>query len=211
MFYTAGPAEHPANEGARVPLHNVDETEEHRRAREETSSSSSDNEVGNLSGTWGERDIGGPVNLRTAMLEYEEMRRELTQLSKTRSARSAKTDKSQPTRSGLGRMTTGASQASGRSPVAAEPQHNIEDIEQQEKPEISDEEEDFELSDFLKDGFFEKRQEGKSAKKVGVVYKNLTVEGVGATTTFVKTLPGAIMGVSPIPLWYLHNKTNQFW
>ena len=57
-------------------------------------------------------------------------------------------------------------------------------------------EDDFQLGDFLKDGHFEKRQEGRSAKKVGVVYRNLTVEGVGATEVFVKTLPSAILGVS---------------
>jgi ATP-binding cassette subfamily G (WHITE) protein 2 (SNQ2) len=58
------------------------------------------------------------------------------------------------------------------------------------------------LGDFLKDGHFEKRREGRSAKKVGVVYKNLTVEGVGATEVFVKTLPGAILGVRAL-LFYL--------
>lgn len=56
------------------------------------------------------------------------------------------------------------------------------------------EEGDFELSEFMKEGHFEKRTEGRSAKKVGVVYKNLTVKGVGSTATFVKTLPDAILG-----------------
>ena len=32
-------------------------------------------------GTWGERDVGGPVNTMTAFGEYEALRKELTQLS----------------------------------------------------------------------------------------------------------------------------------
>lgn len=176
-------------EGTRVPLHNVDENGERPHQPEEASSSGSD---ANNDGTWGERDIGGPVNFRNAMIEYEDLRRELTQLSKTRSA---KTDKSHPNRqSGLRRTITGASTASRRSSTtntATEPGPDLE-AQGEEKPE---EEEEFELGDFLKDGHFEKRKEGESAKKVGVVYKNLTVQGVGATTTFVKTLPSAIIGV----------------
>jgi hypothetical protein len=70
------------------------------------------------------------------------------------------------------------------------------DLEAQEGDNPEDGNEgDFELDEFLKDGHFEKRRAGRSAKKVGVVYKNLTVKGVGATTTFVKTLPSAVIGV----------------
>ena len=36
-------------------------------------------------GTWGERDVGGPVSHRIAMEDYEELRRELTHLSQSRS------------------------------------------------------------------------------------------------------------------------------
>lgn len=63
-------------------------------------------------------------------------------------------------------------------------------------PEADDESEnDFELGEFLRDGRFEKRTpEGDSAKKVGVVWKHLTVKGVGATAVFTKTLPDAVIG-----------------
>ncbi|KAG9235635.1 ABC-2 type transporter-domain-containing protein [Amylocarpus encephaloides] len=171
-----------ANGGNRVPLHNFPDAP----GSNESSSSSSQNDINN-DGTWGERDAGGPVDLRAAMQDYEEMRRELTQLSKTRTA---KTERSNATRAGLMRkVTSRASRASH--PTRA----STADIEAQGEGEGEvEDDDDFELGDFLKDGHFERRQEGRSAKKVGVVYKNLTVEGVGATETFVKTLPEAILG-----------------
>lgn len=46
----------------------------------------------------------------------------------------------------------------------------------------------------MREGHFEKRTDGESAKKVGVIYKNLTVKGVGSAATFVRTLPDAILG-----------------
>jgi ATP-binding cassette subfamily G (WHITE) protein 2 (SNQ2) len=73
-----------------VPMHNRGETFiEQSRGTDDPSSSSSQTDVEN-DGTWGERDVGGPVDLRHAMQEYEEMRRELTALSKTRSTRTDK-------------------------------------------------------------------------------------------------------------------------
>jgi ATP-binding cassette, subfamily G (WHITE), member 2, SNQ2 len=53
---------------------------------------------------------------------------------------------------------------------------------------------DFALSDFMREGHFEKRVDGHSAKRIGVIYKHLTVKGIGTTATFVKTLPDAIVG-----------------
>ncbi|CZS90679.1 probable ATP-binding multidrug cassette transport protein [Rhynchosporium graminicola] len=183
-----------AEQDRRVPLHNVENAGEPPLQLEGESPSSSDS-VNRVDGTWGERDIGGPVNLRHAMLDYEEMRRELTTLSKTRSA---------GTKS-LGQQSSGLKETTTRRSQRAPTRESQADVETQEgeKPEGEDsndnkgraeEEEDFELGEFLKDGHFEKRQEGRSAKKVGLVYKNLNVQGVGATTTFVKTLPSAIVG-----------------
>ena len=69
-------------------LHNVDAS---------TSGSSSDH-VPNAgrdaaTGTWGERDVGGPLNTMSAYGEYEALRREMTSLSfsKTKSRDSATT------------------------------------------------------------------------------------------------------------------------
>lgn len=56
-------------------------------------------------------------------------------------------------------------------------------------------ESDFELGEFLKDGHLERRTTtGASAKRIGVVFKNLTVKGVDASSSFVKTLPQAVFG-----------------
>jgi ATP-binding cassette, subfamily G (WHITE), member 2, SNQ2 len=176
-------------DGSRVPLHNIDNNGERPHEPEEASASGSsvDND-----GAWGERDCGGPVNLRSAMVEYEEMRRELTILSKSRTSKSIKSNGDRGSR--LRRISTvGSRRSRATSNARNEPEPDLE-AQDEEKPE-EDDEGDFELDEFLKDGHFEKRQAGKSAKKVGVVYKGLTVRGVGATTTFVKTLPSAIIGV----------------
>ncbi|TVY50118.1 ABC transporter G family member [Lachnellula occidentalis] len=176
-------------EGTRVPLHNTDNHGERSQILEEANSS--DQNVNN-DGTWGERDVGAPVNLHNAMLDYEDMRKELSSLSKTRTGKSGKSGKSDRKRSfGLKRRFTNRSHQTNAQPG---PERDVEDEAQKSEDDDDDEEDDFELEDFLKDGHFEKRQEGRSAKKVGLIYKNLTVQGVGATSTFVKTLPSAIIG-----------------
>jgi hypothetical protein len=190
MFYTQSDRRFTekaeGREGTRVPLHNVNNTGERPRGPEQTQSSGSDCDEG----TWGERDIGGPVNFRSAMQEYEDMRKELSNLSKTRSARTEPSNAAGCT-SGLRHTITRRSHGTQ---ATAEPELDLEAQEEEKSEEAA--EADFQLGEFLKDGHFERRQEGRSAKKVGVVYKGLTVKGAGATAAFVKTLPYAIIGVS---------------
>lgn len=70
-----------------------------------------------------------------------------------------------------------------------------EDLEAGDAQAMAEKEEEFELGPFLKEGHFEKHTDtGASAKKVGVVFKNLTVKGAGSTTNYMKTLPDAILG-----------------
>lgn len=69
---------------------------------------------------------------------------------------------------------------------------------------------EFELGEFIREGHFEKRREGESAKRVGVVFKNLTVEGVGETVQFVKTLPDAILGTFGPDLYRLLSRFLPF-
>ncbi len=180
-------------EGTRIPLHNFDNNGERPHELEEAVNSASRSGVdGN--GMWGERDIGGPVSFRTAMHDFEEMRKELSSLSRTRTNKTNRSGRSAARRSstGLRRTVTGGTNRSRA--AAIEPRADVDALDE-ERPQ-EDDEGDFELGNFLKDGHFEKRDESGSAKKVGVVYKHLTVKGVGATSTFVRTLPHAVIGVS---------------
>jgi ATP-binding cassette subfamily G (WHITE) protein 2 (SNQ2) len=132
------------------------------------------------------------------------MRKELTTLSKTRTNKTNRSGRSNL--SGARRSST----ARRREPSTAARTTTEQDRDVEafgdEKPPSDDEEDDFELDGFLKDGHFEKRDESGSAKKVGVIYKNLTVKGVGATSTFVRTLPHAVIGVRPQN--YINTKTE---
>lgn len=156
-------------------------------------------EVG-AEGTWGERDVGGPVSHRMAMEDYEHLRQELTQLSQNRSNATTR-----PSRSGLFRTVTGRStkskrtaRSSNRRTTSVADSASVtegEDLEARDEAMAAEKEGGFELGQFIRDGHFEKRtDEGESAKKVGVVFKNLTVKGVGASASFVRTLPDAVLG-----------------
>ena len=46
----------------------------------------------------------------------------------------------------------------------------------------------------MREGHFEKRTDGESAKRLGLVYENLTVKGSSNTAAFVCTVPDAILG-----------------
>ena len=152
-----------------------------------------------MDGTWGERNVGGPVSQHTAMEQYEQMRRELTQFSQTRSKSSARGE-----RDGLFRTVTGRTAGSRKSETGKSRRTRSsfdssavddKDIEAGDAEVAAAKEEDFELGNFIRDGHFEKRTEaGESAKKVGVVFKHLTVKGVGSKATFVRTLPDAVLG-----------------
>ncbi|KAJ5475879.1 CDR ABC transporter [Penicillium sp. IBT 31633x] len=125
-------------------------------------------------GRWGEQEAGKPVSRSGAMEDIEEMRRELTRLSlhRTRST----------TKSGVRRLKSRTSRR---------------DEEKAKYDEESEEEADdsFDLGEFLIGGHLERRTTaGEPAKKVGVVFKDLTVQGVETGASFVRTLPHAVVG-----------------
>lgn len=146
-------------------------------------------------GTWGERDMGGPIDMQEARADYETMRRELTQLGlqKTKSRKSEQAE--QP---GLFRTITSSTarrQTTAKSRRRSNATATTVDEEKAEEAQDGPGEDDFDMGEFLKDGHFEKRTpEGESAKRLGVLYKNLTVKGVGASMIFTKTLPDAVIG-----------------
>lgn len=159
-----------------------------------------DTSVRDEDGTWGERDIGRPVYVEDAMAGYEEMRKELSRLSMQRTHSGA----SITNRERLGLVRTITSRRARRHTTRATTitSDATDDVEAWDG--VVEEDADFDMGAFLKDGHFEKRTEaGESAKKVGVVYKNLTVKGVGASVAFVKTTPYAILGTFGPDLYHL--------
>jgi ATP-binding cassette subfamily G (WHITE) protein 2 (SNQ2) len=182
------------DESRRNPWHN--ETEGHQDPIEEASSpdesSGSRNAEGRdyVGGTWGERDVGHP-DTRMALEEFEALRKALSSISRTRSHAQSE------------RPNTGLARTISRKSTHKSIQHQQStahtDDNADEKPDdveaaADDEDDGFELHQFMKEGHFEKRKNGESAKKVGVVWKNLTVKGLGSTATFARTLPDAILG-----------------
>jgi len=126
------------------------------------------------------------------MEDYEVLRRELTNLSKSRS-NERPLDRRESKRSLRRQVTNATTRTNDEESAAANPDADGD---------VNDED-DFELDEFMREGHFEKRTEKGSAKKVGVVYRNLTVDGVGSTATFVKTLPDAILGTFGPDLYHL--------
>ncbi|KAH9828507.1 ABC transporter-like protein [Teratosphaeria destructans] len=129
-------------------------------------------------GTWGERDVGG-FNRHDAMEKYEHLRQELTEMERVRSRDSRRKSREASTRPGSKRAAPSESTEPG----------DIETGSPGEK-EVGD----FELDKFMREGHFERRSESGSAKKVGVIYKHLTVKGIASGASFVRTLPDAIIG-----------------
>lgn len=180
-------------------LHHKDDTQAAPKVQHEgeTGESSKAPPSPEVDGIWGERDMGGPVSQKAAMQDFEELQHELTtKLTKTKSnaAASQKSTKGSYFR----RMT---SRASGKSKKTAadggqpDVEAGAEDSDADSVDSNTTEEDDFHLEQFMRGGHLEKRTEsGESAKKLGVVFKNLTVKGVASGATFVHTLPQAILG-----------------
>ncbi|THV79965.1 putative ABC transporter [Aureobasidium pullulans] len=177
------------SQGGQNAWHNPSEPRAERLHKDHDSQSSSSDDV-DRSGTWGERDAGIP-NEVMAMEDYRALRRELTNRSRTSAHQS------------LGRRQSSRRQSTTTD--AADEESQIGNTEAQPK-----DEDDFELSDFMREGHLGQRKGDKSAKKVGVVYKNLTVKGVAAGATFVRTLPDAIIGTFGPDLYHILSRFIPF-
>jgi ABC-type multidrug transport system ATPase subunit len=131
-----------------------------------------------IDGRWGEQAEGDPVSRHGAMEDFEEMRRELTRLSLQRT-------RSQVSRRSVRPASRWRSATKSRT----------RDAEKGDDESESTSQEGFDLGEFLMGGTLERRTTaGEPAKKVGVIYKNMTVMGVQASASFVKTLPEALVG-----------------
>lgn len=156
----------------------MDDANNHEIAEPVTSSASTATSRDSVEGRWGEQDGGEHVSHSRAMEDLEEMRRELT-LHRTRSAAAKSTKSTKSAR-------RWKSQAS---------QRRDEEKGGEEDETSTEAESNFDLGEFLVGGHLERRTTaGEPAKKVGVVFKNLTVQGVQTGASFVRTLPHAVMG-----------------
>ncbi|XP_044717671.1 ABC-2 type transporter domain-containing protein [Hirsutella rhossiliensis] len=115
-------------------------------------------------GYWGDSYEGGPVDPQEARHDFDELQQELSRRSTTRSTDVEKANRSRPGEEADSFKSLG---------------HD-----------------DFHLEQFMRGGHLEKRHpvSGKSTKKVGVVFKDLSVKGVGSSAATVRTLPQAIAG-----------------
>ncbi|KAJ3560733.1 hypothetical protein NPX13_g9202 [Xylaria arbuscula] len=140
-----------------------------------------------LAGTWGERDAGG-VDPELAREELEELQHSLIQLHRTRTHETQASRRRRYSRSGGAKEDAdhaGADEKGG-----------------------GDGDDEFDLGRFMREGQFERRTEEGSEKKVGVVYRNLSVKGIGSAASFVRTVPDAVIGTFGPDLW--NNLTKLF-
>ncbi|KAF4509379.1 hypothetical protein G6O67_003555 [Ophiocordyceps sinensis] len=142
--------------------------------------------TGNASGDgyWGDSDEGGPVDPEEARNDFVELQQELSRRSTTRSAVKKKPSK------GIGGIARRLRITSSRADT------DVEKAKGTGSEAAGSEQDGFHLEQFMRDGHLEKRHavSGESTKKVGVVFKDLTVRGVGTSATTVRTLPRAIAG-----------------
>ena len=191
-----GDAQHP-QEAVETP--DISPSESHSGTGRATPTAGQREKDVAVDGTWGERDAGAPSPSK-AMGEFEELRQTLTSMSKTHSRSQSRSERPDglaflgplsrlSTRRTLPKTTRSEDETDQEAGADGAPQAGPDD--------------DFELGAFMKEGHFEKRKDGQSAKKVGVVWKDLTVKGTGPTSSFVKTLPDAILGTFGPDLYQL--------
>ncbi|EOD44328.1 putative abc drug exporter protein [Neofusicoccum parvum UCRNP2] len=206
MWATSIPEDRLSRRGTDNPWHNTTPNRQDDPPSNPTIDGAASTAVpspdGSVEGTWGEQDTG-IRDQRIAMEEYEALRRDLSALSQTRSKTSQKSQARSRPADGESLFPTSSGQPahappSSKSELADTDGEALESQETKETTEgarlDSSSEDEFQLEEFMREGHFEKRTDGRSAKRVGVVWKNLTVQGTGSTATFVKTLPDAILG-----------------
>ncbi|OAA66038.1 ABC drug exporter AtrF [Cordyceps fumosorosea ARSEF 2679] len=134
-----------------------------------------------VDGYWGDADASGPVRQESARQGYSELQKELSRRASHASAAS-KAKSHTTTAGGLFSSLRKSRREPDVEADSQETQHNNDD--------------DFRLEEFMRQGHLEKRhpESGEATKKVGVVFKNLTVKGVAVSTATVRTLPQAILG-----------------
>ncbi|KFA55675.1 hypothetical protein S40293_05291 [Stachybotrys chartarum IBT 40293] len=177
------------------PYHDNERAPPLRQEPTGTSTTDSDSDLTPPAGTWGERDARD-VNEEDAAREFEALRRRLSNATRPQTAESQGRDHLSISRSRRSFARTRSSARRGR------------DEEKQDG--AAAEEGDFQLGEFMREGHFEKRGEQGSMKKVGVLYENLTVKGIGSTASFVRTVPDAIIGTFGPDLYHILSRFIPF-
>lgn len=201
MLWSSNFQNPPDHDGRRNPWHNDSEYLPDAANQTETEDSNRDEHSGesehlSRTGTWGEADAGR-LDSRTAAQDLHALREELSILSKTRS-QATHLERPEGLFKALSRKSTRHSQHAQRRSSIAQTDGSIGKDEEQ-----GDAEDDFELGNFMKEGYFGKHKDGVSAKRVGVVYRGLTVKGASSTATFARTVPDAILGTFGPDLYHL--------
>ena len=190
QWHTVGDRE-PDADRIHPPVHPTEDVEE----------ASSEDVTRRQSGTWGERDVG-QFDEEDARENFANLRKELTELERVRS-KDTQGAKLHRTQSGTSRRSKTLSRPGTRHTATSRTVEESEAGDLEAKPEGEREEDEFELDQFMREGHFEKRTDGASAKKVGVIYRNLTVKGVGSAASFVRTLPDAVIGTFGPDLYHI--------
>lgn len=139
-----------------------------------------------VEGYWGDADAGGPVRRQSAAEDYRELQRELSRRSTSSSANVKPKNKKR-----LGWFGPAKNAKDEEAPPA-----NDDESSSGRTATGGQDNGEFQLDEFMRQGHLEKRhpESGESTKKVGVVFKHLTVQGVGGGAITVRTLPEAIAG-----------------
>ena len=220
--------EHSPNSSARPSLEDTSPIEE-----EESPSAY------NRRGTWGEIDTG-IVNEEDAFEAFEQLREEHLELRRRRASETRRTSfasftrrrpsaprrKSSTTPQWATPQWRKKSRQDSQVPSIHEStrqpsyQHEVESLpeidssssneDDEEDAAGRDDESEFELDVFMREGHFEKRNARGSKKRVSVIYEHLTVHGVENGSKFVKTIPQAILGTFGPDLYRFLSKVLPF-
>ncbi|KAL2203403.1 hypothetical protein CC79DRAFT_1279575 [Sarocladium strictum] len=193
----------PQQRGEPSPWHrdHPNTAEDSNSSHEDRDEKSQESSIHNgRDGTWGEPDTGRTTEA-AAKECYDSLRQDLNEIRRTRTAESRATrSRSRGARSRITAQRV-ASRRSRRT-NREEEESDAEDASEQEE----ESDDDFELGEFMREGHFEKRTDGVSDKRLGLVYEGLTVRGTGSTTAFVRTVPDAILGTFGPDLYKLVTK-----
>ncbi|KAI5794530.1 ABC transporter [Pyronema domesticum] len=125
----------------------------------------------NTSNPRGNSALPGGINVAQAEAEFLEMSRQMSGVSRTESRRISRTQS----------------------------RRVDEEKEDPEKVDFEEEDEPFDLEQHLRGNESSEREAGIKPKRIGVIWQDLVVSGMGGTKNFVRTFPDAVTGFFNVP------------